>query len=61
MVICFDLDLRPLGESRYGLNGTPTAAHSGVTTPWNRITIPRRCALLYTPVDAPFNPSNCGF
>jgi hypothetical protein len=119
MMICFDQDIQPLGEPRYRLNGTPTAAiHrfmfltepvfptsmwvNGVTTPWNRITIipgilpstlraSFRCLnrsrrfnprlwcvpyrdvlmsraqdaqerpLLYTPVDAPFNPSNCGF
>jgi hypothetical protein len=162
MVICFDLHHHPLGEPRYGLNGTPTGAiHrfmfltepvfptsmwvNGVTPesraflhnrlvqcahpcipvrfgephPWNRFTIipdilsstlrasyrclnrsrrfnprlrcvPYRDVLMsraqdaqerplldihgrtsvvrgrkpgttYTPVDAPFNPSNCGF
>jgi hypothetical protein len=28
--------------------------------PWNRITIPRRCALFCATVDAPFNSSNRG-
>ena len=41
---CFDRLTHLLGESRYRLNGASTTAHSGVATPWNRITIPRRRA-----------------
>jgi hypothetical protein len=59
--VCFDQMIHHLGELRYRLNGTPLTAHSGVATPWNRMTIPRRCALLCTLMDAPFNLSNCGF
>ena len=33
----------------------------GVTTRWNRSTIPPRCALPDTPRDAPRGPSNCRF
>ncbi len=62
MLVSFNLLANNLlGESRYGLNGTPTTVHSGVPTPWNRTTIPRRCALLCTPANAPFNPSNYSF
>ncbi|MGD8587943.1 MAG: hypothetical protein PVG22_03835, partial [Chromatiales bacterium] len=50
-----------LGDLRYRPNGTSLRAHGGVATAWNRVTIPRRCALLCTPLDAPFNLSNCGF
>jgi hypothetical protein len=60
MLVNLDILAHPMGELRYELNSTPTAAHNGVATPWNRITIPCRCALFCTPVDAPFNPSNCG-
>jgi hypothetical protein len=42
-----------LGDHRYGRHGTPRAAPSGVTTRWNRLTIPPRCALLDTARDAP--------
>jgi hypothetical protein len=42
--VCFNQMIHLLGEFRYRLNGTPLTAHSGVATPWNRITIPRRCA-----------------
>ncbi len=61
MLVGFDLLFHRLGELGYGPNGTPTAAHSVVATPWNIITIPRRRALLCTAVDTPFNPSNYGF
>ena len=50
-----------LGESRYEPNGAPTVAQHCVATLRNRITIPHRCALFCTTVDAPFNSSNCGF
>ena len=42
-----------LGEHRYGRHGTPRPAPSRVTTRWNRITIPPRCALLDAARDAP--------
>jgi hypothetical protein len=42
-----------LDEPRYGRHGTPRAAPSCVTTRWNRMTIPPRCALLDTARDAP--------
>ena len=57
----YNMPTHLLSESRYGPNGTSTAAQSSVATPRNRITIPRRYALLCTTVDAPFNPSNRGF
>ncbi len=44
MLVCFNHFYHLLGESRYRLNGTPTAAHCGVATPGNRVTIPRRRA-----------------
>jgi hypothetical protein len=63
-----------LGEQRYTANGTLVAAHGCVaykdvgegrelgavsfTTPWNRITIPRRCALPCTTTSAPFTVFN---
>ena len=59
--VCFDKRVYLLGELRYRPNGTPLMAHIGVATPWNRMTIPRRCALLCTLMDAPFSLSNCGF
>ena len=43
-----------LGESRYEPNGISTAAQHGVATPWNGMTIPRRCALFYVTVDVPY-------
>ncbi|MEJ1363603.1 MAG: hypothetical protein RPU42_00655, partial [Candidatus Sedimenticola sp. (ex Thyasira tokunagai)] len=48
-----------LGEPCYGVNCTLAVAHDGVTTPWNRQTIPRRCALPCTTANAHFTPSNC--
>ena len=39
MFLYLNIIPHPLDESRYGLNGTPTAAHCRVPTPWNRITI----------------------
>ena len=61
MVICTDMASHLTGVPRNGLNGTPRAAHGGVATPCNRLTIPRHRTLLCTPVDAPFKPFNYGF
>ena len=43
--ISLDLPVHLLAELRYGVNCTLAAAHGRVATPWNRTTIPRRCAL----------------
>jgi hypothetical protein len=48
----------PLSEQRYTANGTLVAAHGCVTTPCNRITIPRRRALPCTTTSAPFTVFN---
>ena len=45
-------------EQRYTMNGTSVAAHGGVITPCNRITIARRYALPCTTTDAPFTLFN---
>ena len=42
-----------LGEHRYGRHGTPRAAPRCVTTRWNSMTIPPRCALLDAARDVP--------
>jgi hypothetical protein len=47
-------------EPRYRMNCTFESVHGCVTTPWNRITIPRRCALPYTTSNALFTLSNRG-
>ena len=38
------LPLHLLGTPCYGADCTLAVLHGYVTTPWNRITIPRRCA-----------------
>jgi hypothetical protein len=74
MFVLFARHLHPLGESRYGVDCTFVAAHVCVaymdvgegrehgavsfTTPWNRITIPRHCALTCTATNAHSAPSN---
>ncbi|MEJ1461823.1 MAG: hypothetical protein RPU15_00905, partial [Candidatus Sedimenticola sp. (ex Thyasira tokunagai)] len=47
---CIDCDrlFHSQGESRCRADSTLAVAHYGVTTPWNRTTIPRRCALCCT-------------
>ncbi|MCP3999386.1 MAG: hypothetical protein GY727_00530 [Gammaproteobacteria bacterium] len=57
-IYCANRAIHSLGETRYTANGTPVAAHDGVITPWNRITIPRRHALSCTTTDAPFTVFN---
>jgi hypothetical protein len=49
------------GEQRYGADCTVFAAHGGVATAWNGMTIPRRCALSCTPKTAHSTSSNCRF
>jgi hypothetical protein len=51
-------DIHLLSEQRYTANGTLVAAHGCVTTPWNRTTIPRHCALPCTTTSAPFTVFN---
>ena len=46
------------GELRYTANGTLVAAHGCVTTPCNRTTITRRCALPCTATSVPFTVFN---
>jgi len=45
----------PIGELRYGVGGTSVAAQSLVLTPWNRMTILRCYAFLFTTTDAPIH------
>ena len=49
------------GEPRYGVDCTVVAPHGFVATPWNRITIPRHCALPWVTATAHSTPSNRGF
>jgi len=57
-IINFDVPIHLLGELRYGANCTLAGAQGYVTTPWNRTTIPRHCALPCAPANAHFTPSN---
>jgi len=53
------INIHPVSEQRHTMNGTSVAAHGGVISPCNRITIARRCyALPYTTADAPFTVFN---
>jgi hypothetical protein len=48
-------------EQRYWADCTVGEAHGGVATPWNGITIPRRCALPCTSPTAHSTQFNCRF
>ena len=76
-IIDFDLPIHLLGESRYETNCMFATAYGCVAymdvgeerehgavsfaTPWNRVIIPRRCALPYTAANTHSAPSNCSF
>ncbi len=52
------INIHPVSEQRHTMNGTSVAAHAGVISPCNRITIARRYALPCTTADAPFTVFN---
>jgi len=49
-------DLHLYGEFATGMDCTFSGAHGWVATPWNGVTIPRRCALPCTPKNCTLHP-----
>jgi hypothetical protein len=47
------------GKESYGADCTVFKVHGGVATPWNGLTIPRRCALPCALKTAHSTPFNC--
>jgi len=60
-MIFSQIEVTHLIIQRYTTDCTDFKAHDYVATPWNRMTIPRRCALSCTLKSAHSVVFNCGF